>query len=178
MSRPARQTSTDSSNRPARRHSSASCAKAIDAGSFWTRRRRSSIRGLSTIAVYGLIVTDTDVVPLRPTLSMTVRETVRVAALPKTWFATGPFVLVVPSPKFHWYETICAPPNTCVPLASNVTSSPTFGVDGERVNDGTGLPLPTVSVADDVPFWSVSSLTVSTTTYVPDTAYECDVEMA
>jgi len=29
---------------PARRHSSASCAKAIDAGSFWTRRRRSSIR--------------------------------------------------------------------------------------------------------------------------------------
>ena len=35
---------------PARRHSSASCANAIDAGSFWTRRRRSSIRWLSGIS--------------------------------------------------------------------------------------------------------------------------------
>ena len=40
-------------NCPARRYSSASCANAIDAGSFWTRRRRSSIRGLSAIAIYG-----------------------------------------------------------------------------------------------------------------------------
>ena len=45
--RPARQTRTASSNWPARRCSSASCAKAIDAGSFWIRRRSSSIRGLS-----------------------------------------------------------------------------------------------------------------------------------
>ena len=42
-----------SSNSPARRCSSASCAKAIDAGSFWIRRRSSSIRGLSGTRPYG-----------------------------------------------------------------------------------------------------------------------------
>src|SRR5215510_4126119 len=47
MARPARQTSTAPFSCPARLYSSASCANAIDAGSFWTRRRRSSIRGLS-----------------------------------------------------------------------------------------------------------------------------------
>src|SRR4030095_12388349 len=39
-----------SSQSPARRYPSASCANAIDAGSFWIRRRRSSIRERSATA--------------------------------------------------------------------------------------------------------------------------------
>ena len=54
----ARQMVTASSVAPERRHSSASCAKAIDAGSCWIRRRSSSRRGLSdTPLVYGATVT-------------------------------------------------------------------------------------------------------------------------
>ena len=47
--RPAVQVAIASSKRPARRYSSASAAKAMDAGSAWTRRFSSSIRGLSAI---------------------------------------------------------------------------------------------------------------------------------
>lgn len=74
--RPAVQVSIASSNRSARRYSSASAAKAMDAGSDWTRRFNSSMRGESAITAFysGAIVlfTATDVFPVS---SVTVRVT-------------------------------------------------------------------------------------------------------
>ena len=66
-----------SSGEPARRHSSASCAKAIDAGSAWTRRRSSSIRGLSAATLeFYVTVTVRVVVAVRPSVSVAVTRTV------------------------------------------------------------------------------------------------------
>jgi hypothetical protein len=62
-----------------RRSSSASCAKAIDAGSIWTRRRRSSIRWLSVMPpplFYGVTVTVALATPWRPLSSVVISVTV------------------------------------------------------------------------------------------------------
>ncbi len=63
-------------NCPARRYSSASWAKAIDAGSFWTRRRRSSSREWSAMSLrHDRHVHGVHVAPERPWLSVTVSVT-------------------------------------------------------------------------------------------------------
>ena len=69
------QVSIASSNRPARRYSSASAAKAIDAGSEWTRRFNSSMRGLSATAEGYCTCTVFVTRPTFPVLSVTVSVT-------------------------------------------------------------------------------------------------------
>jgi hypothetical protein len=73
--RPVVHVSMASSNLPARRYSSARAAKAIDAGSDWTRRFNSSMRGLSATGEGYCTCTVLVTRPTLPVLSVTVRVT-------------------------------------------------------------------------------------------------------
>ena len=89
------------SNCPERRYSSARAAKAIDAGSIWTRRFNSSIRAVSdTIEEGYCTVTVLVTVPVLLVLSVTLSVTLKLAAALYACDGAAS-VLVEPSPKSH-----------------------------------------------------------------------------
>src|SRR6185295_7878680 len=156
---------------PARRHSSASCANAIDAGSFWTRRRRSSIRWLSAIESYWT-VTWQEPLPCLPRLSVTLMMTVLVPVVTNECEVSGPCVLVLlapeaGSPKFHEKAVIVAPLNTWVFRALRRTVVPIEACDGDAVHVGIGLPLTTLIDCAVALVRPVLSVTTRLTTKVP-----------
>ena len=87
------------------------------------------------------------------------------------WDEVGP-VLVVPSPKAHWY-VVTVPSASDEPEPSKVHTAP----EHDEVNAATGLWLAggatAVTARFTVPVAPLSSLTVKVTVYAPASVYVC-----